>query len=49
MPKIIGLQNNKNVSQEQNPAIFDHMDLTNAYVTLDFEKYSMRILNNEFY
>jgi len=29
---IIGLQNDKSGSQEKNPAIFDHMDLTNTYI-----------------
>ncbi|XP_065680485.1 uncharacterized protein LOC136094472 [Hydra vulgaris] len=32
---IVGFQKNKNNSQEQNPAIFDHCDLKNMYVTLN--------------
>jgi len=45
---IIGLQNDKNGSQEKNPEIFDNMDLTNAYVTLNSERFPMRNLNFNF-
>ena len=36
---IIGFQTNKLDTQEQNPAIFDNLNLKNAYVTLNSERY----------
>ena len=36
---IVGFQTDKNTSQEQNPAVFDNLNLTNAYVNLNGEKY----------
>src|SRR2546425_158679 len=36
---IIGFQTNKNESQEQNPAVFDHLDLTSACVKLNTDEY----------
>src|SRR6267154_2751720 len=36
---IIGFQTDKNESQEQNPAVFDHLDLTSASVKLNTDKY----------
>src|SRR6185436_11478902 len=36
---IVGFQANKHMSQEQNPAVFDHVNLSNAYVTLNGERY----------
>ena len=36
---IIGFQTDRNATQEQNPAIFNHLNLSNAYVTLNSEKY----------
>ena len=36
---IVGFQTNKNRTQEQNPAVFDHINFTNAFVELNDEKY----------
>ena len=36
---IVGFQTNKNNSQERNPAIFDHLDIRNIYVTLNAKRY----------
>ncbi|XP_047146248.1 uncharacterized protein LOC124819094 [Hydra vulgaris] len=36
---IVGFQTNKNGSQEQNSAIFDHCDMKNMYVTLNSQSY----------
>jgi len=36
---IVGFQTNKTQTQEQNPTVFDHLNLINAYVTLNSEKY----------
>ena len=36
---ILGFQTNKDGDQEQNPAIFDHCNLTNAYVMLNSTRY----------
>ena len=36
---IVGFQNNKNNNQERNPAIFDHLLVTNIYVTLNAKRY----------
>ena len=36
---IVGFQRNKNNSQKTNPAIFDHLDLRNIYVTLNAKRY----------
>ncbi|XP_047140236.2 uncharacterized protein LOC124815517 [Hydra vulgaris] len=36
---IVGFQTNKNNSQEQNPAMFDHCDLKNMYVMLNSRRY----------
>ena len=36
---ILGFQTGKDGNQEQNPAIFDHCNLTNAYVTLNSTRY----------
>ena len=36
---LIGFQTNRQTTQEQNPALFDHIDLTNAYVTLNGDRY----------
>jgi len=44
---IVGFQTNKNTTQEQNPAVFDHVNLTNAFVELNDVKYpaNERIIN----
>ena len=36
---IVGFQTNKNNNQEQNPAIFDHLNVLNIYVTLNAKRY----------
>lgn len=36
---IVGFQTSKNRTQEQNPAVFDHINITNASVSLNGEKY----------
>jgi hypothetical protein len=38
---IIGFQTNRIDTQQQNPAVFDHLNLRNAYVTLNSERYPM--------
>jgi len=38
---IIGFQTNRIDTQLQNPAVFDHLRLKNAYVTLNAERYPM--------
>jgi len=38
---IIAFQTDRTVNQEQNPAVFDHLNITNAYVTLNGEKYPL--------
>ena len=38
---IIGFQTNRIDTQEQNPGVFDHLNLRNAYVTLNSERYPM--------
>jgi hypothetical protein len=36
---IVGFQTNKIDTQQQNPAVFDNLNLKNAYVTLNSERY----------
>ena len=38
---IVGFQTNRIDTQQQNPAVFDHRSLRNAYVTLNSERYPM--------
>jgi hypothetical protein len=38
---IVAFQTNRTTTQEQNPAAFDHLDITCAYVTLNGEKYPL--------
>ena len=45
---IIGFQTAKNTTQEQNPAVFDHLTLTNAYAELNSERYPTTDLNTNF-
>ncbi len=45
---IIGFQTARNSTQQQNPACFDHLDLTNAYVTLNSVRFPMIDLNTNF-
>src|ERR1044072_9292164 len=36
---IVGFQTKRNTTQEQNPAVFDHLTVTNAYAMLNNERY----------
>ena len=45
---IVGFQTDRNTTQEQNPAIFDHVNLTNAYVSINAEKYPKYDINFDF-
>lgn len=45
---IVGFQTDKDQNQEQNPAIFDHVNLTNACVTLNSEKYPLNDFTTNF-
>ena len=45
---IIGLQTNRIDTQQQNPAVFDHLSLKNAYVTLNSDKYPMSDITTNF-
>ena len=45
---IVGFQTDKSTTQEQNPAIFDHVNLTNTYVSINGEKYPMYDINFDF-
>src|SRR5271157_5389653 len=38
---IIGFQTNRINTQQQNPSVFDHLNLKNAYVTLNSDRYPM--------
>ena len=38
---IVAFQTNRTTTQEQNPALFDHLNITCAYVTLNGEKYPL--------
>ena len=45
---IVGFQNNKNNNQETNPAIFDHCNVRNIYVTLNAKRYPDTDYENDF-
>ena len=50
---IVGFQTNKDGDQEKNPAVFDHCDLKNMYVTLNSERhpavdYNLDFNNNKY-
>ena len=45
---IVGFQTNKNDNQEQNPAVFDDLNLENAYVKLNSDKYPAEDININF-
>ena len=45
---IVGFQTDKNTTQEQNPATFDHLNLTNTYVSINGEKYPTYDINFNF-
>ena len=45
---IVGFQSNKNNNQETNPAIFDHCNVRNIYVTLNAKRYPDTDYENDF-
>ena len=45
---IIGFQTARINTQQQNPAAFDHLNLKNAYVTLNSERYPMLDITTNF-
>ena len=45
---IIGFQTGKTDGQEVNPALFDHCDLQNAYVTLNSDRYPQTEISTNF-
>ena len=45
---IVGFQTNKYQTQEQNPAVFDHVNLSKACVTLNSQKYPLHDINIDF-
>ena len=45
---IVGFQSGKNNNQEQNPAIFDHLNVRNIYVTLNAKRYPDTDYDNDF-
>ena len=50
---IVGFRTAKDGDQTKNPSIFDHVNLNNAYVTLNADRYpvvdyNMSLSNNKF-
>lgn len=45
---IVGIQTNKNQSQQQNSAVFDHLNLQGAYVSLNSQKYPATEIPSDF-
>ena len=45
---IVGFQTNKNNQQTQNPAIFNHLNVRNIYVTLNAKRYPDTDYDNDF-
>ena len=45
---IVGFQSDKNNNQERNPAIFDHLEVRNIYVTLNAKRYPDTDYENDF-
>jgi hypothetical protein len=45
---IIGFQTNRSDTQQQNPAVFDHLNLKNAHVTLNSVRYPMSDILTDF-
>src|SRR6476469_2703384 len=45
---IVCFQTDRNNSQEQNPAIFDHVNITNALFYINGKKYPMYDINSDF-
>jgi len=45
---IIGFQTDKSDDQEQNPAVFDNLNLINAYVALNSERYPLSDITTNF-
>jgi len=44
----VGFQTNRINTQQQNPAVFDNLNLKNAYVTLNSERYPMSDITTDF-
>ena len=45
---ILGFHNSKEKDQKQNPAIFNHLNVSNAYIVLNTERYLEENLNIDF-
>ena len=45
---LIGFQTDKNVTQEQNPALFDHLNLTRAHVFVNSQKFPLHDISLNF-
>ena len=45
---IVGFQSDKNNNQERNPALIDHCNISNIYVTLNAKRYPDTDYNNDF-
>src|SRR6476469_7080269 len=45
---IVGFQTDRNTSQEQNPALFDHVNITNALVFIDSKPYPLHGIISDF-
>ena len=45
---IVGFQTDKNNNQERNPALFDHCNVRNIYVTLNAKRYPDTDYDNDF-
>ena len=45
---IVGFQSNKNNNQNENPAVFDHCNIRNIYVTLNAKRYPDTDYENDF-
>jgi hypothetical protein len=45
---LIGFQTARINTQQQNPAVFDHLNLSNAYLTLNSERYPMLDIKTNF-
>src|SRR5437870_13572360 len=46
---IVGFQTLRNQTQEQNPAVFDHLNVTNAYAMLNSQRYPTYDTINSFH
>ena len=45
---IVGFQTDRNMTQEQNPAVFDNVNLETCYVTLNSKQYPMNEVKSNF-